>query len=68
MGKGPYMNGLMVMVGTLMIVQLMVILKVYAQSLLELLVWIIIPVRLMKNVLQRWFQHMSLIQMELPLW
>ena len=38
MGKGPYMYGLMVMVGTLMIVQLMAILKVYTQSLLELLV------------------------------
>ena len=55
MGKVQYMYGLMVMVGGLMmIVQLMAILKVYTPSLLELLVWMVIPVHLMNSVLQRW--------------
>ena len=55
MGKGQYMYGLMVMVGGwMMIVQLMAILKVYTQSLSELLVWMVIPVHLMNSVLQRW--------------
>ena len=58
MGKGPYMYGLMVMVVKMMIVQLMAILKVYTPSLLELLVWMVIPVGLMRNALQRWLLHM----------
>ena len=59
MGKVQYMYGLMVMVGgRMMIVQLMAILKVYTPSLLELLVWMVIPVHLMNSVLQRWLLHM----------
>ena len=59
MGKVQYMYGLMVMVGGLMmIVQLMAILKVYTPSLLELLVWMVIPVHLMNSVLQRWLLHL----------
>ena len=58
MGKDPYKYGLMVMVEKMMIVQLMAILKVYTPSLLELLVWMVIPVGLMRNALQRWLLHM----------
>ena len=57
MGKVQYMYGLMVMVEASMIVQLMAILKVYTPSLLELLVWMVIPVGLMRNALQRWLLH-----------
>ena len=58
MGKGPYMYGLMVTVEASMIVQLMAILKVYTPSLLELLVWMVIPVGLMNSALQNWLLHM----------
>ena len=58
MGKDQYMYGLMVMVENMMIVQLMDILKVYTPSLLELLVWMVSPVHLMKNALQRWLLHL----------
>ena len=57
MGKDPYMYGLMVTVEKAMIVRLMAILKVYTPSLLELLVWMVIPVGLMRNALQRWLLH-----------
>ena len=58
MGKDQYMYGLMVMVENMMIVQLMDILKVYTPSLLELLVWMVILVGLMRNALQRWLLHL----------
>ena len=54
----PYMYGLMVSVEKAMIVRLMAILKVYTPSLLELLVWMVIPVGLMNSVLQNWLLHM----------
>ena len=57
MEKGQYMYGLMVMVENMMIVQLMAILKVYTPSLLELLVWMVMPVHLMNSALQRWLLH-----------
>ena len=57
MEKGQYMYGLMVMVENMMIVQLMAILKVYTPSLLELLVWMVMPVGLMNSALQRWLLH-----------
>ena len=57
MGKDPYMYGLMVTVEKAMILWLMAILKVYTPSLLELLVWMVIPVGLMRNALQRWLLH-----------
>ena len=69
MGKVQYMYGLMVMVGgRMMIVQLMAILKVYTPSLLELLVWMVIPVILMRNALQRWLLHMLQIRVGKRLW
>ena len=52
------MYGLMAMEGTLMIVQLMAILKVYTQYQLELLVWMAVLVHLMKSALQNLLQHM----------
>ena len=58
MGKDPYMYGLMVMVEKMMIVQLMAILKVYTPYLLELLVWMVILVHLMRNALLNWLLHM----------
>ena len=58
MGEDQYMYGLMVMVENLMIVQLMDILKVYTPSLLELLVWMVILVILMRTVLCKdWLLH-----------
>ena len=69
MGKGQYMYGLMGMVGgRMMIVQLMAILKVYTPSLLELLVWMVIPVILMRNALQRCLLHMLQIRVGKRLW
>ena len=58
MGKGLFLYGLVVMVEKMMIVQLMAILKVYTPSLLELLVWMVMPVHLMKSAHQKWLLHM----------
>ena len=57
MEKGQYMYGLVVMVENMMIVQLMAMLKVYTVLVLELLVWMVIPVHLMNSALQRWLLH-----------
>ena len=53
MEKGPFIHGLMVMEDSMMIVQLMAILKVYILSLLELLVWMVIPVHSMRSARQK---------------
>ena len=58
MEKVQYMYGLMVLEESMMIVPLMVMHQVYTQSLLELLVLMVIPVCLMRSVLQKWLQHM----------
>ena len=51
--KGPFIHGQMVMEEqTVMIVQLMATLKVSTPYLLELLVWMVIPVGLMRSALQ----------------
>ena len=57
MEKGQYMYGLMVMVENMMIVQLMDMFKVYTVLVLELLVWMVMPVHLMNSALQRWLLH-----------
>ena len=58
MAEGPYIHGLMEMEGDMMIVQLMDILKAFTLYLLVLLVWMVIPVGLMRSVPQKWLQHM----------
>ena len=68
MEKDRYMFGLMVMEVALTIVQPMAIHKVYTLYRLVPLVSMVILVRLMKNVLQRWFLRMSPIQTDFPLW
>ena len=58
MGKALYMYGLTEMEDdTVMIVQLMAILKVSTPYLLERLVWMVIPVGLMSSALLKWLLH-----------